>query len=453
MGITRRQLLAGGLGAGGVGMLGALAGCSSPQASASDPITIWSNLEDAGQVAYFREHFARAYRKHPVQFSSKPSNTIDRLIQTSLAAGGGPSVIVTPGPSSFVSAYDSAGYLVDLSDAAEQYGWEGTFAGWALEASRIKDRLMTLPTSYESMAFYSNPATLDELGLEPPRSLEDFEAFCTEAAGKGRIPLAAGNADYKGANEWHVGVGLNHGAGPEAVHAALTGKAAWTDPVFVDAIEQLSRWFKAGWFGGAVDRYFTNSFPTVYRQLASGEAAGMISGTWEFASLGEYFGEEAGNDAAWEWTTVPSLSGQVQEVVWDLAIGQSAGVNTNAGNIPATVEYLNFLTTDVESIVAGIEEMAFAPPPVEIDRSDFADTADPRIVDLYDQLSAARSIGYTTWTFFPQQTETYMINYFENVITGRMSAREYCEGINDRFTAERAQGRVPTAPKPGGGLS
>jgi len=453
MAISRRQLIAGG-GALGAGTL--LGACGT---SAADPhtITIWNNLPDAHQVAYFRRHFAEGYRRSggrlPVRFTNKPSNTIDRLIQTSLAAGSGPSVIVTPGPSSFVSAYDSAGYLVDLTEYAQRYGWRRKFAAWALAASEVDGRLVTLPTSYETMVFYTNPATLDRLGLEAPGTREEFEHFCAEAKGRGLVPVAAGNADYKGANEWHVGVGLNHAAGPEAVHAALRGETRWTDPVFVDAVEQLASYFKKGWFGGSVDRYLTNGFPAVYRQLANGRAAAMISGSWEFSNLAQYFGKSAGNDADWAWHTVPSLRRGVPTQVWDLAIGQSAGVNTRAGNVAATVDYLDFLTTDKPAIVAGVERVAFEPPPIRITASDFSEAADPRVVRLYAGLSAARSIGYTTWTFFPPTTETYMIDYFENVITGRMSAHEYCAGIQSRFAAERAQGRVPTAPRPDGGLS
>ncbi|QPP07784.1 carbohydrate ABC transporter substrate-binding protein [Streptomyces bathyalis] len=449
--ITRRRLLGAGGALGASALLGA---CGPGPGGPAGAVTIWNNLADAKQNAYFRKHHVGKYRgPRPVRFSPKPSGTIDRLIQTALAAGGGPSIIVTPGPSSFVSAYDSAGYLADLTPYAQRYGWRKKFAPWALAASEVDGKLVTLPASYETMAFYTNPATLDDLGLEPPTTREEFENFCTEAKGRGYIPLAAGNADYKGANEWFAGVGLNHGAGPEAVYSALRGETKWTDPVFVDAIDRLASYFRKGWFGGAVDLYFTNSFPTVYRQLATGKAAAMISGTWEFATLPVYFGKSAGNDATWEWNTLPSLGDDVPRVVWDLAIGQSAGINTNFEDTAAAADFLDFYTTDVRTIIAGVEEMNFAPPPVRIRASDFSARADRRIARLYSELSAATSIGYTTWTFFPQQTETYMIDYFENVITGQMSAKQYCQGIATRFVAEKSKGAVPTAPKPGGGLS
>jgi raffinose/stachyose/melibiose transport system substrate-binding protein len=417
-------------------------------------ITIWNNLADDQQNKYFEQHFVRSYKgKYPAQFTPKSSNTIDRLIQTSLAAGAGPTIIVTPGPSSFVEAYDSAGYLADLGKYADKYGWTDKFAPWALAASKVGGKLVTLPTSYETMVLYFNPETLQQLGLKAPRTRDEFENFCAEAKGKGKIPIAAGNADYRGENEWFVGVGLNHGAGPDAVYSALTGETKWTDPVFVDAIDRLASYFKKGWFGGSVDRYFTNSFPTVYRQLANGDAPLMLSGTWEFSNLAPYFGKAAGNNQTWDYTTVPSLRDGVPSVVWDLAIGQSAGVNTNFPDEAAAADYLNFLTTDTKNIIASVEQMSFEPPPIHLTASDFSAKADPRIVRLYSSLSAAKSIGYTTWTFYPQQTETYMIDYFENVITGQMTAKEYCQGIQTRFSTEKAEGRVPTAPSPSGGLS
>ncbi|WP_438302382.1 ABC transporter substrate-binding protein [Streptomyces sp. HUAS TT11] len=450
--ISRRQLLGAG-GALGIAALLSACGSTGPGGS-SDAITIWNNLADAQQNDYFRKHFAEGYRgTYPVRFSPKADSTIDRLIQTALAAGSGPSIIVTPGPSSFVSSYWSAGYLADLGPYAKKYGWADTFAPWALGASQVDGKLVTLPASYETMVFYSNPATLDKLGLTPPKTQEEFEEFCAEAKGKGHVPLSAGNADYKGANEWFVGLALNHGAGPEAVYSALRGETKWTDPVFVDAIDRMASYFKKGWFGGGVGLYFTNNFPAIYQQLASGKAAGMLSGTWDFSNFGSYFGKAAGNDATWDWTTVPSLGKGVPQVVWDLAIGQSVGINTNFADTPAAADYLDFFTTDVKTIIASVEQMNFEPPPVHISATDFSAKADPRIVRLYSQLSAAKSIGYTTWTFFPQQTETYMIDYFENVITGRLSAKAYCAGIESRFATERAEGRVPDAPKPGGGLS
>lgn len=146
-------------------------------------------------------------------------------------------------------------------------------------------------------------------------------------------------------------------------------------------------------------------------------------------------------------------SGTVPEVLWDLAIGQSAGVNSHTANVAGSVDYLNFLTTDKKAIIASIEQMNFEPSPIALNTGGFSKTADLRTVRLYSQLSAAKTTGYTTWTFYPQQTETYMIKYFENVLTDKMTPKDFCAGIEAQFKTEFAAGKVPTAPKPGTGWS
>lgn len=452
MTLTRRQLL---LTGGAAGLAAVLPGCSAKKTggsgpAASGPLDYWYYFADSDQQKYFTQNMVTGYAgSAKVKLTVKSSDTIDRLEQTALAAGKGPDLIVTPGPSQ-VSAYSDAGYLVDLTSYAADKGWNDTFASWALAASKVGGKLVTLPTSYESMAFYVNPATLEKNGWTVPKNRADFEAFCTDAKGKGLVPLAAENANWKGANEWHLGATLNHDAGPDAVHSALKGETPWTDPVFVDAVTRLADYFQKGWYGGSVEEYFTNQFPKLYKQLAGGEAAAMISGTWEFASMKPYFGSAAKNDATWDWANLPSMRDGVPEVVWDLAIGQSTGVNAKSGNVAGAVDYLNFLTTDKKMLTGAIEAINWQPSPITLQGTDFSAKADPRTVRLYTELPKAKTIGYTTWTFFPQKTETYMINTLEKVLTAQLAPADFCAGIQKQFAAELAAGQVPAAPSPDG---
>lgn len=447
MDLTRRHFM---MTSGAVVAFAGLSACGKGPSGDPETIVMWSNLDNQDLVAYFQQHFVDAYPgPGTVRFSNKSTDTIDRLIQTSLAAGSGPDVIVTPGPSSGVTEYTKAGYLVDLDPYASKYDWNSTLASWALDASRIEGKLRTLPTQYETMVFYVNPDTVQSLATSVPRTQSEFEAYCEEAKGQGKVPIAAGNADWKGANEWHMVIALNHGAGPAAVYQALQGDLTWDEPVFVDAVTRYTDYFKKGWFGGSVEDYFTNKFSTLYEQLASGKAGAMISGTWEFPYLPAYFGEQAGNEADWDWAAIPALGDDVPNDVWDLAIGQSAGINSNAHNVDNAANFLNFLTTDKKAILQALVKMNAAPPPINIERSDFGPDADERIVRLYTTLSNAKTIGYPVWTFFPQQTETYIIDYFERVIVGDLSPADYCAGIQKRFARELAAGRVPQAPAPG----
>jgi raffinose/stachyose/melibiose transport system substrate-binding protein len=449
MEITRRALFGGATAAGAIAILSACTGGGGTSGTGSRTVTTWNSFSDNGQRTYYQTYLVNAYPgPAKVVMVVKPNNNIARLTQTALAAGSGPDVVGTPGPSSGVTEFVKAGYLKDLDAYSAKYGWDKKFASWALDASKINGKLRTLPTSYESLLYYYNPATLDKLNHKAPTTLDEFVNLNTEAKAKGIIPIAAGNSDYKGANEWHVTAALNHIAGPEAVYSALRGETKWTDAVFVDALTTLADWFKKGWYGGGVQSYFTNKFPVVYRQLADGSAASMISGSWEFANLGPYFGKAAGNSQKWDWVPVPSLHDGVASDVFDLGIGASVGINAHSTHANDTAAYLDWSLTNKKVVVASVTDEDLQPAPIQLSASDFSSKTDPRTVRFYSQLSQAKNIGYTSWTFFPQQTETYLIDYWENVITGSLSVKNYCAGIQSQFAKDLSAGQVPPLPKP-----
>ena len=59
-------------------------------------------------------------------------------------------------------------------------------------------------------------------------------------------PITAGNAGWRGVNEWFVTMFWNHYSGPDALYQALTGQIPWTDPVFVEPLQILQKWFQNG---------------------------------------------------------------------------------------------------------------------------------------------------------------------------------------------------------------
>jgi raffinose/stachyose/melibiose transport system substrate-binding protein len=62
--------------------------------------------------------------------------------------------------------------------------------------------------------------------------------------------------------------------------------------------------------------------------------------------------------------------------------------------------------------------------------------------------SKAGNIGYTTWTFWPPKSDTYIIDSMDGVITGSSTPAAYCAGLDTVFKAELAQGKVPPLFKP-----
>lgn len=250
-----------------------LSACEGGGSDDDGTLDVWAAFGTDAQKEYYEENILAAFNESQngvtVQLSVKQIATIDRLLQTAMAAGQGPDIVPTPGPS-YAAAYVDAGQFLALDDLAEEHGWTDRLLPWALATGTIDDTLYSIPSAYESMILLYNPATFDSNGWTPPTNLAEFEAICSEAAGMGMMPVAAGNAEWKPANEWHVTNVFNAAAGAEALAGALAGDVPWTDSRFVGAIELLKGWFDEGWFGGDVEEYFTEQVRPALRRPCLG---------------------------------------------------------------------------------------------------------------------------------------------------------------------------------------
>ena len=433
----------------------ALAACSGSSAGSNTTQTqFWYAFNNTQDQAYYQKNFIDAYNaaKPPTKavLTVKQVSTIDQLTQTALASGKGPDILSITSPSEALN-YQHAGNLLPLDTYVSKYGWSNSFLPWALNAGRIGGKLYSLPANYETMAIFYNPATFSANGWTPPTTRAEFEAICQDAAGKGIMPVAAGNADWQAATEWHVTEVWNAYAGPQALYDALTGKRTWTDPVFVDAIAMLKGWFDKGWFGGSTDSYFTNKFATMYQKLAAGKAAMMLSGSWSFTEILPYFGSAAGNSATWDWAPLPSMNTGVPAGVFPLSVGNSLSVNKTCENPDAAADFLNYITTEPSRQLAALAAVGQEPTPINVTSADFPSSVDARMKRQYVELASTTNYGYTTWTFWPAKTETYLNTAINKVLTGQLSPQAYCAAVDTQFQAEFKTGAVPPVPAPGSG--
>ncbi len=445
--VSRRQFLAASGGAAAVG--GLLAACGSSSGGSGSPITIWAAFPDKKTQTYYQTKTIDAFStttKPGITLAVKQTSTIDQLMATSLASGRGPDIIGSDGPT-IVVQYADAGNVLDLTAYAKKYQWSTKIQKWALETGMVDGKLYGLPTSSESMVMLYNPGTFAKYGWKVPTDRAGFETVCADAKAKGLLPVAAGNADFRQATEWHVTAFLNQSAGNTAVHSALTGATKWTDPAFVDTITLLKSYFDKGWYGGGSENYFTNKFADLYAKLASGEAAMMITGSWGFTEIGPYFGSAAGNKATWDWAPLPVLSSGASPGSYVLAIGGDNSVNSKSKDPDAAAAFLDW-TLDPKRATQAVADVSFQLPPINVAAADFPASVDPRLKRFYLDLSATKSVGYATWSSFPPKTDTYIYTSMDKVITGSMTPAAYCQGIEGVFGPELAAKKVPPLSSP-----
>ena len=364
--------------------------------------------------------------------------------RTALAGGAGPDVIQTPGPS-FVYELVQAGQLMPLDDFSATFGWKNSFVDWALSLGSAEGKLYSLPTELETLVLYYNKTLFEQNGWTPPTTIDELWALSQKIQDAGIIPFAHMNAEWRAANEWHVGEFLNHVAGPQKVYDALTGKIQWTDPDFVKAIDLLNDAQQKKWFMGGLDLYYTTTFDDARNALGKGEAAMNIEGTWVASDLNTtYFSAENGGNE-WDWVPVPSTSGKA---IFDIGIGSTFSINAKTQHPEAAAEFLTFyFSPEVQTRL--LVQCGYAPAPVHL-QADAMTGVDPRIARIFEEFakaSDAGDYGYTTWTFWPPKSDVYIYEEIEKVWSGEITSKEYLQGLQDQFSQELAAGEIPPIPK------
>jgi raffinose/stachyose/melibiose transport system substrate-binding protein len=415
----------------------------SPAAAQDDKLTLWFDTTGGAETA----ECIIANAIDP--FNGQDGVQIEATLQpnnwdatrTALAGGAGPDIVVTPGPS-FVFELANAGQLLSLDQFAAQMGWTESFVPWALDLGKVNGQLYSLPTEVETLVLYYNKTLFEEQGWTPPKTYDELMAVAQTAADADIIPFAHVNKEWRPANEWFVGEFLNHGAGgPTKVYEALSGTTPWTDQSFVDSLNLLNQMQQNGWFMGGLDRYYTGTFDDASAALAAGEAAMKIEGTW-FQSDAQVFFEESGQE--WGWVPVPSADGAAY---FDLGIGSTYSINAKSANPEGAANFINYyFSPEMQAKLAVTCGLAPAPVTISPDQLTGLDVRYGEILTALNTASTENNYGYTTWTFFPPKTETYLIEEIEKVWAGDITVEEYLQGLQTQFDQEKAAGEIPPMP-------
>jgi raffinose/stachyose/melibiose transport system substrate-binding protein len=365
------------------------------------------------------------------------------VVRTALAGGSGPDVVITPGPS-FVFELANAGLLLPLDEYSSSLGWDENIVDWALSLGSVNDTLYSVPVELETMILYYNKTLFEQNGWTAPKTVDELMTLAQTIQDAGIMPFSGSNAEWRPANEWYASAFFNAVAGPQAVYEALSGTRPWTDETFVEAISALDTLQQNGWISGGLENYYTITTDEYWHAFGSGEAAMVIEGSWAYATIGNYFGEAAGNTNDWDWVPFPSASG---EDTFAIGVGSTYSINA-ASKVPdAAADYLSyFFAPETQATLTA--NCGFAPAPVRL-TSDMLSGIDERRARLYETISKASdagNYGYLTWTFWGPKSDVYIYEEIEKVWGGEMTVEDYLAGLNDIASEELAANETPPLP-------
>jgi raffinose/stachyose/melibiose transport system substrate-binding protein len=365
---------------------------------------------------------------------------LDKQLRIAMLSGTGPDVVFTAGPS-YVASMAQAGQLLPLDDYAKKFGWTDRILPLFLELGKYNGKLYALAKTYETTGLFYNKTLFATNKWNPPTTIPELEALADEMKAKGLVPFAAGNADWRPANEWFFTQAVNSIAGSENVYKALTGAIPWTDPSFVASIDKLAQWWDKGYFG---DNYFSLTLEQAFAQLATGQAGMGPTGTWAFTNVPDYFPQ---NNAEPAFVGFPSASG---DPIFPLGIGSTLSINAKSSNADGAAAVLDFMhNDDFYSKMNSAWQGEWNLPLKDLSKVKLSDKVVPLYTEVMKELASAVSAGkygYTTWTFFPPASDTYVVSGLEEVWLKKQSSSDFLKKLNDTFKSEKDAGKVPTIP-------
>lgn len=427
-----------------------LALVGSVAVTAQDVVTVTWWTEEGLFLEHVRSTFVQAFNDahSDIKLELVGQEGINDVLRTAIQAGQAPDILQTPG-ASFIAEYVPAGIIAPLTSYAEDLGWKDKLLPWAYESGILEGELYSIPLTYESMIMLYNKTLFEEMGWQVPTTMAELDSLAAEIVAAGKIPFAYGNADWQPSNEHLMGVYLNNYAGPENVYKALIGEKPWIDPEFAEATQLLKDHITGGWYSGSIENYYAYTGPDMFGDLVSGEAAMMITGTWNFNGAKEYFLPDSGAD--WDWAPIPMMAEGVGDYIYLLATGSTISVNAQSPNAEAAVEVINFLLSDPALVLANAAGSAFGEwvVPLKFAEADFPEGTDPRVVRFFSDFAAVTGegrYGYTTWTFWPAKPNVQLWEAIELVWADELGVEDYLAEHQALWDEAREEGSLLPIP-------
>lgn len=310
-------------------------------------IESWRNDD----IALWEDEVIPAFEDaHPgikLSFDPTTANEYNSALESKLA-GGTAGDIITCRPFAHSAALNDRGHLAPL-DKVE--GLDG-FPDTALNTWSADDGTpYCVPMASVMHGFYFNSEVFDELGLEPPTTVDEFfQVLDTVEQDADVSPLAWGTADsWITTQTAYNNVGPNFWSGEEGREAIVAGTKSFTDPEFVAAWDFLNQWtpyFPQG--------YQSIEYTDMQQMFMTGQAAIFPGGSWEIA----FFQENADFEVGAFPPPIPDGNDQcyVNELN-DIAMG----INADSPNQEAAATFLSWVASSDFASIYGNALAGFFP--------------------------------------------------------------------------------------------
>lgn len=259
------------------------------EAEAPEEVTLriftrWSDASPVSQA--FRDRVAEFQELNPhITIEDESINDeagFDNKWATYIATDDLPAIFQNYGGANTYD-YIAEGLFLDLDESfAANPDWKNGFLDF-FSQWQYEDVAGTYAVPYEffAIALFYNKDIFDEVGVQVPTTIEEFEAASEALLAAGYVPLAFGEKDnFKGDHLW-VTLSLKT-LGGAAMNDLATGDLQWTGPEMTEVFGVMADWNSKGYLG---ENVVGVDYATETAMFLAGEAAMKFDGSWVLSEM------------------------------------------------------------------------------------------------------------------------------------------------------------------------
>ena len=378
--MKRRAFLAGTT---GLAAAGALAACGSSGgggdgedgSQGGNTVTVWHYFAEDNQVALmdkYKEMFEAANEGVTVENVFVPYDQLNSKVVNAAGSQTGPDVVVFNGAEASVLAL--AGGLKAIDEEWGAYEDASQFPDSVQHT--IDGTLYAVQGYVNLLGLWCNVDKLDELGLEPPTTMEELEAAMAAAQESGLAGITlSGLPQSQG--EWQ--------AYPWLSSQGFTYESP-DEQALTDGFAMVNDWVEKGY----LSKEATTWDQTVpFQQFLAGESLFAANGNWQIAA--------AESDATFEYTVVPLPVGETGQVYLG---GEGQAVGAFSQNAELAWNYLTSTYYSAEGQAAAVELVGSIP--AREDASQDPAVTENELLVPFSQTVAERGANYPSAAIPPE---------------------------------------------------
>ena len=404
-------------------------------ASAQDAVTltVWDNFtRDAEQemIEELNQQFEEAHPGVTVERTPYETGDLTTVLPLELSASDAPDVVMINQGIANMGALVQEGLILPVDEYAEQFGWLDRYGAGLHQRNRFTEgaeqfgegNLYGVSNSAEVVGVYYHKGIFEDLGLEIPTTLEEFESVMQTLKDAGITPLIFGSLDgWPAIHEY--GAILNAYATPEEVNSLIyrfeDGRVN-TDAA-LQAAQVLTEWANNGYFPEGFEGIDYDA-GTATSMFVNGEGAMWLTGSWMTPTLIEEMDAESIGffllpDAA--GSEVPLTTG---------GVGLAFGIPANSDQPDLAAEYIDWVTSPeaaAQLFEAGLLPAAPIDPELVPEGSVVGD-----VVNAWNAIAQNDRVGhYLDWTI----PGSDLIASLQELLGGQVTPEEFVADVQQVY--------------------